>query len=383
MTESGVSTTLYFGPWYRRSPFFDATMRHGCKAFDIYNHMYLPAEYDDPIKEYWHLLNQVTIWDVSVERVVEVQGPDAKAFSNMITCRDLTRCEIGQGKYAPIIAEDGGIINDPVMLRVDADRFWFCLADSDAGLWARALTRCTDLDVKVSEPPVFPVQVQGPRSKDVIDALFADRLPPLKYYWCARADLDDIPVVVSRTGWTAEHGYEIYLCDPDRGDDMWERVMEAGRPFDIRPIAPCEPRRIEAGIFNYGSDMTVQNNPFEIMGMERLVEEQDADYIGKDALERVRRQGVTRRLVGIGMDGGPFEYEVGRMWPVSVGEEEVGHTTSMVWSPRLERNIGYVWLPVELSAPGTALSVAMSERSVTGRTASIPFIDPRKRTPAA
>src|SRR5437588_10290346 len=184
-----VSTTLYFGPWYRRSPFFDATIRHGAKAFDIYNHMYLPAEYDDPVKEYWHLLNHVTIWDVSVERVVEIHGPDAVAFSNMLTCRDLTKCEVGQGKYAPILAEDGGIINDPVMLRVDADRFWFCLADSDAGLWARALTRCTDLEVQVSEPPVFPVQVQGPRSKDVMQALFRDRLPELQYYRCARADL--------------------------------------------------------------------------------------------------------------------------------------------------------------------------------------------------
>src|SRR5438093_334980 len=166
------STTLYFGPWYRKSPFFEATLRHGCKAYDIYNHMYLPGYYDDPVAEYWHLLNLVTLWDVGVERVVEITGPDASAFANLLTCRDLTACAVGQGKYAPIIAEDGGIINDPVLLRIGPDRWWFCLADSDAGLWARGVAVNAGMDVTVAQPDAYPVQVQGPRSKDVMQSLF-------------------------------------------------------------------------------------------------------------------------------------------------------------------------------------------------------------------
>ena len=261
-----ASSTLYFGPWYRRSPFFEKTLAAGCSAYDIYNHMYLPGYYGDPIEEYWALLNDVTVWDVSVERIVEITGPDASAFTNMLTCRDLTKCAVGQGKYVLITAEDGGIVNDPVLLRVEENRWWLALADSDAGLWARGVATHAGLDVKVREPEVYPVQVQGPKSKDVMRTLFGDAVLDIKYYWTMTTELDGIPVVISRTGWTGEVGYEIYLRDPSRGADLWDRIMEAGKPHKIRPIAPCEARRIEAGIFNYGSDMTIENNPFEVVG---------------------------------------------------------------------------------------------------------------------
>ena len=384
MNEVGGSTTLYFGPWYRKSPFFEATLRWGCKAFDIYNHMYLPGYFDDPVTEYWHLLNHVTLWDVAVERIVEVSGPDAVAFANLLTCRDLTKCAVGQCKYAPIISEDGGIINDPVMLRVEENRFWFALADSDAGLWARGLALYAGMDVQISEPPVYPVQIQGPKSKDVVSTLFGPAITDLRYYWCAPAKLDGIPVVVSRTGWTGEVGFEVFLRDPARGDELWERIMEAGRPHDIRPIAPCEARRIEAGIFNYRSDMTIENNPFEITGMERLVEpDQDADYIGKEALERIRKEGVSRKLVGIEVPGDPLPYEIAEYWPAYADGQPVGHVTDLIWSPRLKKNIGYVWVPVEIAGPGRDLRVEMPEGSAGARTASIPFLDPRKRIPAA
>ena len=166
------SSTLYFGPWYRRSPFFEKTLAAGCSAYDIYNHMYLPGYYADPVEEYWALLNDVTVWDVSVERIVEITGPDASAFTNTLTCRDLTKCAVGQGKYVLITAEDGGIVNDPVLLRVEENRWWLALADSDAGLWARGVAIHSGLDVTVREPEVYPIQVQGPKSKDVMRTLF-------------------------------------------------------------------------------------------------------------------------------------------------------------------------------------------------------------------
>jgi aminomethyltransferase len=379
-----TQTTLYFGPWYRRSPFFEATIRHGCTAFDIYNHTYLPAYYDDPVKEYWHLLKHVTLWDVGAEHIVEISGPDAAGFTDLLTCRDLTRCEVGQCKYAPLIAEDGGIVNDPVLLRIEEDRFWLALADSDAGLWARGVAWRSGMGVRIDDPPVFPVQIQGPKAKDVLGDLFGREVLELRYYRCMESSLDGIPVVVGRTGWTGEIGYEVYLRDPDRGDDLWDRIMEAGRPYDIRPIAPCEPRRIEAGIFNYGSDMGLANNPFEITGLERLVEEQEGDYIGKAALERIRRRGVSRKLVGVEMEGDPLEGEPTEYWPAFRDGDRVGHVTDMVWSPRLERNIGYVWVPIELAEPGTAIEVVPDEGiRRAARTAGLPFIDPNKRIPAA
>ena len=380
--EGSSSSTLYFGPWYRRSPFFEKTLEAGCSAYDIYNHMYLPGYYGDPVEEYWALLNGVTLWDVGVERIVEITGTDASTFTNSLTCRDLTKCAVGQGKYVLITAEDGGIVNDPVLLRVEENRWWLALADSDAGLWARGVAIHSGLDVTVREPDVHPVQVQGPKSKDVIRTLFGDAVADLKYYWSAQSEVDGIPVVISRTGWTGEVGYEIYLRDGSRGGDLWDRIMEAGKPHDIRPIAPCEARRIEAGIFNYGSDMTIENNPFEVSGLERLVETQEADYIGKAALERIRIEGVSKKLVGIEFGGDALPFELSEKRPALHESQNVGTVTDLIWSPRLEKNIGYVWLPIELSEPGTQLEIESPDGSrVDAQSAAIPFIDPRKQVP--
>jgi glycine cleavage system aminomethyltransferase T len=379
-----ASTTLYFGPWYRRSPFFEATLRWGCKAYDIYNHMYLPAYYDDLEAEYWALVNDVTLWDVGVERVVQINGPDGFKLVNALTCRDLTKCAVGQGKYAPVIAPDGGIINDPVLLRRDENTFWLCLADSDAYLYAMGLAQGWGLNATVSLPEAYPVQVQGPKAKDLIRDLAGEAVLGLKYYWSTDAVIAGIPVVVSRTGWTGEVGYEIFLTDAARGDELWETIMDAGRAYDIRPIAPCEARRIEAGIFNYNSDFTLENNPFEVMGLERLVEAQDGDYVGKAALERIRERGVTRKLVGIEAPGDPAFFEITEPLPALADGTRVGRVTDLVWSPRLQRSVGYVWVPAELAGPGTDLEIEWKNGERTpAKTAAIPFIDPRKTVPAA
>jgi glycine cleavage system aminomethyltransferase T len=379
-----TGTTLYFGPWYRKSPYFDATIRSGCSAFDIYNHTYLPAYYDDPVTEYWHLLNHVTIWDVGVERQVEITGPDAFAFTNMLTPRDLSTCAVGQCKYVVITDQDGGIINDPVLLRLGPDQFWLSAADSDVLLWAKGVAVNSGMDVRVGEPDVWPLQVQGPRSKEVMQTLFGEPVVSLRYYFCAETELDGIPVVVSRTGWTGEVGYEIYLRDSSRGDELWERVMEAGRPYDIRPIAPCEARRLEAGIFNYRSDMTIENNPFEVTGLERLVDlDKDQDFIGKEALARIKVEGVTHKLVGVEMAGDALPAELAEPWPVSFGGQRVGRVTDAIHSPRLEKNIGYAWVPIELASPGNEIEVETPDGVVRARVAGLPFLDPRKQIPAA
>jgi aminomethyltransferase len=322
------------------------------------------------------------LWDVGAEHIVEISGRDAAAFTNLLTCRDLTKCQVWQCKYAPLIAEDGGIVNDPVLLRIGEDRFWLALADSDAGLWVRGIAWRSGMDVGITEPEVYPVQVQGPKAKGLMRDLFGEL--DLRYYWCTEADLDGIPVVISRTGWTGEIGYEVYLRDSARGDELWERIMDAGRPYEIRPIAPCEARRIEAGIFNYRSDMTLENNPFEVTGLERLVEEQDAEYVGKAALGRIRAEGVRRKLVGVEMEGDALEWELTQVWPAYSSGVRVGHVTDMIWSPRLERNIGYVWVPIELASPGTAVELEPEPGTRRqARTAAIPFLDPSKRIPAA
>jgi len=382
VTERGW-TRLYFGPWYRKSPFFEATLRHGAKAHGIYNHFYIPDEYGDPLEEYAHLLEKVTVWDVACERQVEITGPDAFEFTNMLTPRDLSTCEVGQCKYALITFDDGNIINDPILLRLGEKHFWLSLSDGEVLLWARGLAAALKMDVQIREPDVSPMQVQGPRAKDVVSALFGPDIADLRYYFCSETSVDGIPVVVSRTGWTGEVGYEIYLREGARGGDLWDRVMEAGHPYDIKVTGPNEIRRVEAGIFNFRSDFTYENNPFEIMGFERLVEPQEADYMGKAALERIQAEGVSRRLVGIEIEGPPRPHQPEEYWPVRAGGEEVGHVTAVVWSPRLERNVGFVWVPASLAEPGTLLEVRTPTATLAGSTAALPFVDPHKRVPVS
>ncbi|HUO46464.1 MAG TPA: glycine cleavage T C-terminal barrel domain-containing protein [Acidimicrobiia bacterium] len=377
------STTLYFGPWYRQSPFFKSTLAAGCSAYDIYNHMYLPAYYDDPDTEYWALVEGVTMWDVGVERTVEVTGPDADRLIDYLTCRDLTKCKVGQGKYMPVIAPDGGIVNDPVLLHVEENRWWMQLADSDAGLYALGVAAAGGFDVDVTLPDVHPMQVQGPLSGKTLEKLVGPAIYDLKYYWLGKFEIKDIPVVISRTGWTAVPGFEVNILDHSRGTDLWEAVASAGEEFAIRPIAPSEARRIEAGIFNYGSDMALGDTPFHLSGMERLVETQEQDYLGKATLERLRTEGVDRKLVGVVLEGDQLRAELSEVWPVYDGDDQVGRVTDAVWSPGLEQNIGYAWVPIEHAAPNNVLHVVTEDGlQVTATTHALPFVDPEKKVPA-
>ena len=234
-----------------------------------------------------------------------------------------------------------------MLLHVDENVWWMQLADSDAGLYAMGVLSGSGLDAEVSYPDVHPVQVQGPHAAATLVKLVGDAIYDIRYYWCERFEIGDIPVVISRTGWSAVPGFEVNLLDGSRGSELWDAIMAAGEEFGIRPIAPNEARRVEAGIFNWGSDMTLADTPFHVMGLERLVEDQPQDYIGKAALERVRREGVDRKLVGIEFDREEPFPGITASWPASHAGVAVGRVTDAVWSPGLCKNIGYVWVPID------------------------------------
>jgi glycine cleavage system aminomethyltransferase T len=368
------------GARLRRSPFFEATQRYGPRGFTVYNHTLFPTNYDDFEAEYRHLLEHVTLWDVAVERNVEVTGPDGFRFAQLLTCRDLSKCEVGQGKYVLITAPDGGILNDPVMLRLDENTFWFALADSDVLFYTFGLAARAGLDVELREVDAAPLQIQGPKSKDVVRDLFGESILDLRYYFFRRAEVDGIPVIITRTGWTSEVGYELYLLDPERGVDLWERIMEAGRPYEMRPTGPVDIRRIEGGIFNYRADMDWTTNPFEL-GLDRLVDlDMGAEFMGKDALRRIKEEGVSRKIVGVEIGGDRLDMNETR-WPVEADGRRVGDVTSAVFSPRLEKNIGYAWVPVELAALGTHVEVETPDGRRPATVVSMPFVDPGKEIP--
>lgn len=369
------------GARLRRTPFFAATQRWGARSYTVYNHMLFPIAFDDFEAEYRHLLEHVTLWDVGVERQVEITGHDALAFTSMLTPRDLSQCAVGQGKYVAITGPRGEVINDPVLLRLGENHFWLALADSDVLLWARGVALDLGMMVNITEPDVSPLQVQGPKARGVVEALFGDRVRDLRYYHFFEARLDGIPVVVTRTGWTGEIGYEIYLRDGSRGDDLWERIMEAGKPFQIRPTGPSDIRRIEAGILNWGADITLDDNLLEV-GLGWMIDDRKTTpWIGQAALHRIRAEGPRRQLVGIEIEGDRLEFNATK-WPVIAGESEIGRVTSAIWSPRLKKNIGYAMLPVASATLGTMITIEIPE--VGTRQATVvpkPFIDPDKSIP--
>jgi aminomethyltransferase len=373
---------FYFASWYKKSPYFSRTVESGCTSWDLYNHMLIPTLYDDDVEEYWHLLEHVTLWDVAVERQVEIAGPDAARFTQLLTPRDLSGCAVGQCKYVVLCAPDGGIVNDPILLRLAADRFWLSIADSDALLFALGVQAFAGMDVTIREPDVSPLQVQGPKSTSMIRDLFGDAIADLRYYRCAETELDGIPLMVSRTGWTGEVGYELYLRDSARALDLWDAVMRAGEPYEIRAIAPSDQRRMEAGIFNYGNDMDVTNNPFEVTGLERLVElHNDNVIVARDALERIAREGVTKKLVGVELGGEPLGMWLEDFWPVEHDGARVGTLTSASYSPRLRINMGYAWVPVDLAASGAVLAVVGPDGARSATVVPLPFWDPEKAVP--
>ena len=368
------------GARLRRSPFYQAEQRHDPRGYTVYNHTLFPIRYDDLEAEYWHLLNHVTVWDVAVERQVEITGPDAFRFTSLLTPRDLSKCAVGQGKYVLITAPDGGIVNDPVLMRLGENHFWLALADSDVLLYAIGVAAFAAMDVQLREPDVSPLQIQGPKSKDMMRNLLGEEILALKYYFFEETDLDGIPIVVTRTGWTAEVGYEVYLRDGSRGEDLWERIMDAGRPYEIRPTGPSDIRRVEAGILNYGADMTLEHNPYEV-GLGRLVDlDKPEDFMGKEALRRINERGVSRKLVGLEIGGDRLLFN-DRKWPVRAGDDSVGTVTSAIFSPRLAKNIGYAWVPSALSELGTELTVETPQGEEAAVVAPMPFVDPAKEIP--
>jgi glycine cleavage system aminomethyltransferase T len=361
------------GARLKRSPYFEATQRAGCRGYTVYNHMLLPIRYASFEAEYKRLLADVTLWDVSVERNVEIAGRDGLRFAELLTPRDLSRCRVGEGRYVLLTDDAGGIVNDPVLLRLEENRFWLACADSDVLLWAKGVARGAGMDVTLRELEVAPLQVQGPKSRELVADLFGDWASNLKYYEFRKTELKGIPVIVTRTGWTGELGYELYLLDPTRGVDLWNRVMKAGKRYKIAPTGPSDIRRIEAGILNYGIDMTLDNNPYEL-GLERLVNlDKAADFIGRDALGKIQREGVKKKLVGVEIGGKPMDMNMTR-YPVKGG----GFVTSCVYSPRLKKNIGYAMLSVENSAPGTRLKINAPGGVRNAVIVPLPFIDPKK-----
>jgi aminomethyltransferase len=357
----------------RPSPYFEATLADGASAFTTYNHMLMPTSYGHPEEEYWRLLSGVAQWDVAVERQVELHGRDAGRLAQVLCPRDLSTCEVGQGKYVPLCNHAGTLINDPILLKLAEDHYWLSIADADILLWARALAAERGLDVAVREPDVSPLAVQGPKAEEVVAALVGDWVRTLKYFWFRATTIKGIPVVVARSGWSKQGGFELFLMDGSQGTTLWNLVKEAGRRWDIGPGAPNLCERVESGLLSYGGDTDGQTNPFEV----RLGPYVDLDVadevVGIEALRRIQAEGPRRHQLGLVLEG-VEPIEQGFRWhEIRQDGQKVGDMTNVVWSWRLKANIGFA-LIARSCAAGERVEVFKDGQLLAGTLTELPFL---------
>lgn len=391
----------------RKSPYWHLSVEAGCWRATVYNRIYHPRGYVRPedggaMVEYDALVNHVTMWNVAVERQIKVKGPDAEAFVDYVITRDATKIKPMHGKYVILCNEAGGILNDPVLLRLSHDEFWFSISDSDLEFWLRGVNVGKGFDVTIGEIDVAPVQIQGPKSEALMTDLFGAGVHDIPFYGLMHGKVAGHDVIVSQTGFTGEKGYEIYLIDATlHADDLWNAVLEAGKAHNLMVIAPAHHRRIAAGILSWGQDIDSETLPFQCNLAYQVPRKKEADYVGKQALEAAREQIMAGNppfkttLVGLTFGGLPITDYAPDFWLITGpdGGEPLGYVTSPWFSPELGTNIALAHLPVAMSEVGSACQVHLpdeytvpgTEHAVAAQVVEVPFrpsVNPNAREKA-
>tara|TARA_B100001029_G_scaffold27001_1_gene19361 strand:- start:269 stop:1396 length:1128 start_codon:yes stop_codon:yes gene_type:complete len=368
------TSKVVFSPRVRKSPYFNSTVKYGAKAFSVYNHMYMPISYEGTVEDYKNLLDGVQLWDVGVERQVQITGPDAESLSQFLTPRNIKKCEIGQAMYAPFLDFKGGFINDPVMLKIDEDCYWFSLADGDALLWVQGIAAGYKFDVDVHEPDVSPLQVQGPNSLKLMAKVFGDWVNNLGFYKFKEVVHEGIPMVIARMGYSRELCYELFLKDHSKGNELWEILWKAGEDLNISAGSPNVILRLEGGILSYLADIDRNNNPYEV-GLGWMVDlEQEEDFIGKEALRGINQNGATKKLMGAEIEGDPITVFNEESWPVLIDGKTVGSMNALVYSPRLDKNISYTILDIEHAQTGKEIIISSPDKDLKAITVDTPWL---------
>ncbi len=377
MNRIHTGAKISFQPRIRRGAFFESAWDYGCRNFSVYNRTYISGSFSDPEKEYWHVIENVAVWPVMGERQVEITGVDAFEFIEKLTSRDMSKCKVGQCKYGLFLDSEAGILADPIILRLEENKYWISTSDSDLELWMKGVQINSGLQVSIRDANVSLLQVQGPKSSALMAKIFGEKILDLKYYWFGKFEFRGLELFVSRTGWSGELGYELYLQDHAKGSFLFEQLMIAGKDLSILPGSVNHSRRIEAGILSWGVDMTSNETPYEV-GLGRLVElETTSDFIGKRAALKLSRQTPKRSLVGFKIDGNPLKPNE-TPWKLFSLSELVGSMTSLAYSPRLKCNIGFALVDNNYTGIGTQLIIEGYGLTHRAEVVPTPFIEKKQ-----
>ncbi len=302
----------------------------------------------------------VQVWDVACERQVELRGPDAARLMQMLTPRDLRGMLPGQCFYVPIVDETGGMLNDPVAVKLAEDRWWISIADSDLLYWVKGIANGYRLDVLVDEPDVSPLAVQGPKADELMARVFGDAVRDIRFFRFGWFEFQGRALLVARSGYSKQGGFEIYVEGSDIGMPLWNALMEAGRDLDVHAGCPNGIERVEGGLLSYGNDMNDDNTPHEC-GLGRFCDTQTAiGCMGRDALLRVAKEGPIQQIRAIEISGDRVP-GCDRIWPVTVGGKAVGQVTSAAWSPDFKTNVAIGMVRMTHWDDGTAVRVETPE----------------------
>ncbi|MAJ66349.1 MAG: dimethylsulfoniopropionate demethylase [Candidatus Pelagibacter sp.] len=368
----------------RRTPYTNKVEKHGVSDFTVVNHMLLPKGFKNSIEEdYWHLSKEVQIWDVSCQRQVQISGPDALKLVQKMTPRSLKNMEIGKCFYIPMLNENAGMINDPVLLKLEDDMFWISIADSDILLWAKGYALGLNLDVNIEEPDVYPLAIQGPKSEELMISIFGEEIKKIKFFNFRIMDFMGTKQVIARSGYSKQDGFEIYFKIHERyfdkiemGEKLWDTIWEAGKKFNISPGCPNLIDRIEAGLMSYGNDFTGENNPLEC-NLEKYCKPNILhDFIGKQALTKIQNEGIKQKMRGVIFDGDPCSATGQPLVVFSKDNKKIGQITSGIFSPRIKKNIGLSMILKNYWKIGENVFVeTLDGKKRNGTITSLPFPD--------
>lgn len=365
--------SIYPSARLRPSPFFEATVAEGVTSFTTYNNMLMPTSFGKAEEEYWRLIQGVSMWDVAVERQVELKGPDAARLAQILCTRDLTKCVEGQGKYVALCNHAGTLINDPIILKRADNLFWLSIADSNILFWARAIASERRLNVQITEPDVSPLAVQGPKAEEVVASIFGDWVHGLKYFWFKETQINGIPVAVARSGWSKQGGFEIYLMNGSRGAELWNLVKEAGQPWDIGPGNPNSHERIESGLISYGGDTDDFTNPFEVRMGKYVDLNVPDDTVGIQALRKIKAEGAKRQQLGVILDNETPAGPSFVWFDILAGGAKIGSMTNIIWSYRMKKNIGFALVSASAKA-GDRVTIMRDGKAEPATLAGLPFL---------
>jgi len=356
----------------RSTPYTSRIENQGVTAYTTYNHMLLPASFGNLEKEYFHLKKHVQIWDVAAERQIQIKGKDATKLVQLMTCRNLSKAKVGRCYYAPIIDEQGGMLNDPVALKLGEDKWWLSLADSDIGLYAKGIASGLNLHVEICELDVNIMAVQGPKSFKLMEKVLGKKITELKFFGFDYYTFKENKFLIARSGWSKQGGFEIYVENREAGQNLYDELFSAGKEFKVEPGCPNLIERIESALLSAGNDFDNGDNPYEC-GFDKYVDiESNINYLGKKALLKIFKEGIDRKLMGVLIDADKIE--VTEEISLYSGDNIAGNLRSATYSPNLKKVVGIAMIQKEYWDKKNSIELKIGDKKSKGKICDLPIV---------